>query len=96
MPPEAAARISLSSVARAGMKCLWIARYIPYPLDAGAKVYSAKLAESLAASGVTVRFMGIGESAAIPAHCNESVSATRMAAVPAWRAKVIGKGNHFA
>lgn len=51
------------------MKCLWIARYIPYPLDAGAKVYSAKLAESLAASGVTVRFMGIGESDAIPADC---------------------------
>jgi glycosyltransferase involved in cell wall biosynthesis len=69
VPPEAAARISLPSAARAGMKCLWIARYIPYPLDAGAKVYSAKLAESLAASGVTVRFMGIGESAAIPAHC---------------------------
>jgi len=38
-------------------------------LDAGAKVYSAKLAESLAASGVTVRFMGIGESAGIPAQC---------------------------
>jgi glycosyltransferase involved in cell wall biosynthesis len=38
-------------------------------LDAGAKVYSAKLAESLAASGVTVRFMGIGASAAIPAQC---------------------------
>lgn len=77
MPPEAAARSatakpprnSLSSVAPAGLKCLWIARYIPYPLDAGAKVYSAKLAESLAASGVMVRFMGIGEDTAIPAHC---------------------------
>jgi glycosyltransferase involved in cell wall biosynthesis len=48
---------------------LWVARYIPYPLDAGAKVYSAKLAESLAASGVSVRFMGIGEGTAIPADC---------------------------
>jgi glycosyltransferase involved in cell wall biosynthesis len=51
------------------MRCLWVARYIPYPLDAGAKVYSAKLAESLAASGVSVRFMGIGECTAIPADC---------------------------
>ncbi len=73
MRPELAALPSttspLSSVAHADMRILWIARYIPYPLDAGAKVYSAKLAESLAASGMTVRFMGIGESAAIPAHC---------------------------
>jgi polysaccharide biosynthesis protein PslH len=59
----------VESAASAAMRCLWIARYIPYPLDAGAKVYSAKLAESLAASGVMVRFMGIGESAAIPARC---------------------------
>lgn len=69
MPPEAAATNPLPSAAQPRMRCLWIARYIPYPLDAGAKVYSAKLAESLAASGVTVRFMGIGENAAIPAHC---------------------------
>jgi len=47
-------------------KCLWIARYIPYPMDAGAKVYSAKLAEALSASGVTVRFLGIGKADAIP------------------------------
>lgn len=68
MPPDAAAR-SATARSPAGMKCLWIARYIPYPLDAGAKVYSAKLAESLATSGVMVRFMGIGESDAIPADC---------------------------
>lgn len=49
-----------------GMKCLWIARYMPYPLDGGAKVYSAKLAESLAAAGVTVRFLGFGDTHAIP------------------------------
>lgn len=54
----------------APMRCLWIARYIPYPLDAGAKVYSAKLAESLAAAGATVRFMGIGECSAIPSQCD--------------------------
>jgi peptidoglycan/LPS O-acetylase OafA/YrhL len=48
------------------MRCLWIARYIPYPLDAGAKVYSAKLAQSLAESGVFVRFIGFGDVHAVP------------------------------
>jgi hypothetical protein len=48
------------------MRCLWIARYIPYPLDEGAKVYSANLAQSLAATGVSIRFMGFGETAAAP------------------------------
>jgi peptidoglycan/LPS O-acetylase OafA/YrhL len=48
------------------MRCLWIARYIPYPLDAGAKVYSAKLAQSLAESGVFVRFIGFGDARAVP------------------------------
>jgi polysaccharide biosynthesis protein PslH len=51
------------------MKCLWIARYMPYPLDAGAKVYSAKLAESLAAAGSTVRFLGFGSADAAPRDC---------------------------
>jgi hypothetical protein len=47
-------------------RCLWIARYIPYPLDEGAKVYSANLARSLSAAGVFVRFMGLGDTAAVP------------------------------
>lgn len=51
------------------MRCLWIARYMPYPLDAGAKVYSAKLAEALAAAGATVRFLGFGRADAAPAEC---------------------------
>lgn len=49
------------------MKCLWIARYMPYPLDAGAKVYSAKLAEALAQAGAKVRFLGFGSADAAPA-----------------------------
>lgn len=54
------------AVAPAGLKCLWISRYVPYPLDGGAKVYSAKLAESLAATGATVRFLGFGDTDAAP------------------------------
>jgi glycosyltransferase involved in cell wall biosynthesis len=51
------------------MKCLWIGRYMPYPLDAGAKVYSAKLAESLAAAGTSVRFLGFGRPDTAPLDC---------------------------
>jgi polysaccharide biosynthesis protein PslH len=50
----------------APLRCLWVARYLPYPLDAGAKVYSAKLAEALAEAGATVRFLGFGDVAAVP------------------------------
>jgi len=50
---------------------LWIARYIPYPLDAGAKVYSAKLAESLASQGAQIRFLGIGDDDSIPASSSQ-------------------------
>jgi hypothetical protein len=48
------------------MRCLWIGRHIPYPLDQGAKVYSANLAQSLAQSGVFVRFAGFGDASALP------------------------------
>jgi hypothetical protein len=48
------------------MRCLWIARYIPYPLDEGAKVYSANLAHSLSTAGAVVRVMGFGEASAVP------------------------------
>lgn len=49
-----------------GLRCLWVARDIPYPLDTGAKVYSAKLAESLAGEGASVRFLGLGTTDAVP------------------------------
>jgi peptidoglycan/LPS O-acetylase OafA/YrhL len=61
-PRESAAPISSDN----RLRCLWIARYIPYPLDAGAKVYSARLAQSLAESGVFVCFIGFGDVAAVP------------------------------
>lgn len=60
------------------MRCLWIARYIPYPLDAGAKVYSAKLAQSMAESGVFVRLIGFGDVAAVP----ESAASVEWLGVP--------------
>lgn len=54
---------------RPQMKCLWIGRYMPYPLDAGAKVYSAKLAEALATAGASVRFLGFGAPTTGPRDC---------------------------
>jgi hypothetical protein len=63
------------------MRCLWIARYIPYPLDEGAKVYSANLAQSLADSGVFVRFMGFGNTAEVP----ESAASVEWLPVPGRR-----------
>lgn len=40
------------------MKCLWIARDLPFPLDAGDRIYSANLARSLAQTGARIRFVG--------------------------------------
>ena len=70
MPREATLRVNSYTPASVPesdkLKCLWIGRNIPYPLDEGAKVYSAKLAESLAAAGASIRFLGFGDTAAVP------------------------------
>ncbi len=65
MPPELNPT-EWNPTASAGLRVLWIARYMPYPADAGAKVYSAKLAESLVAAGARVRFLGFGSRDAVP------------------------------
>lgn len=67
----------------AGMRCLWLSRYIPYPMDAGAKVYSAELAQSLAQAGVAVRYLGFGDVSAVP----------KAASGVEWRAVPGSKGN---
>jgi len=38
-------------------RCLWIAREMPFPMNSGDRVYSAGLAEALAATGVEVVFV---------------------------------------
>jgi hypothetical protein len=63
------------------MRCLWISRYIPFPSNEGAKVYSANLAQSLARSGVFVRFIGFGDASAVP----ESAVGVEWLAVPGKR-----------
>ena len=59
--------LAKSEVSRGnGIRCLWIARYIPFPMEGGAQVYSANLSQSLAKAGAFVRFMGLGTAAAVP------------------------------
>lgn len=49
------------------MRCLWIARDIPFPQDAGDKIYSANLARAFAQAGAMVRFLGFaGEDTKAP------------------------------
>lgn len=40
------------------MKCLWISRDLPFPLDAGDKVYSANMSRAVCEAGINVRFFG--------------------------------------
>lgn len=48
------------------MRCLWISRHVPYPMNEGLKVYSAKLSEALAQAGAFVRVLGFGNTDATP------------------------------
>jgi polysaccharide biosynthesis protein PslH len=63
------------------MRCLWISRNIPFPLNEGARVYSANLAQSLAQSGALVRFLGFGDANTVP----KSASAVEWLPVPGKR-----------
>jgi polysaccharide biosynthesis protein PslH len=47
-----------------GLRCLWLAREIPLPLRSGDKIYTARLAQALAAAGASVTFVGLATSAA--------------------------------
>jgi len=41
------------------MRCLWLARAMPFPLTAGDRIYSFKLATALADAGAEVMFVGL-------------------------------------
>lgn len=48
------------------MKCLWISRDLPFPLDAGDRIYSANMASALSEAGVAVHFLGYADEASYP------------------------------
>jgi polysaccharide biosynthesis protein PslH len=54
----------LSNQEGEGQCYLWLARAIPLPLSSGENTYSARLAQSLAAAGASVTFMGLADPAA--------------------------------
>ncbi|MDB5799939.1 MAG: hypothetical protein JWL63_878 [Rhodocyclales bacterium] len=65
------------------LKCLWISRDIPFPQDAGDRIYSANMADASALAGVQVSFIGYG--AAVPgnlpgAWADQSMIATHVLA----------------
>jgi hypothetical protein len=49
-----------------GLRCLWVAREIPLPLNSGDKTYTARLAQALTAAGTSITFMGLATSEATP------------------------------
>ncbi len=49
------------------MNCLWLARDLPFPPDAGDRIYSARLAGALAEAGASVRFFGFADADPPPA-----------------------------
>lgn len=48
------------------MRCLWLSRTLPFPWTAGDRIYSAKLAQALAAAGAEVTFAGLAADSLIP------------------------------
>jgi glycosyltransferase involved in cell wall biosynthesis len=46
------------------LRCLWLAREIPLPLNSGENIYTARLAQALVDTGASVTFMGLATSAA--------------------------------
>lgn len=68
-------------------RCLWLARELPFPEDSGDRVYSARLALSLAAAGADVTFAGLAAGPVPPPFAD----ALRWHAIgggprPLWRA----------
>ena len=47
-----------------GQRCLWLSRTIPLPLSSGESIYTARLAQALAAAGASVTFMGLANPVA--------------------------------
>ncbi len=71
------------------MRCLWLARSLPFPQDSGDRIYSAQLARSLAQAGAEVDFIGhrgTGPSAEAPHRWPVRWHAVDGGCRPNWRA----------
>ncbi len=69
------------------LRCLWLARALPFPLDSGDRIYSARLAGSMADAGCQVHFVGLSAKPADmpPAQPGLTWDAVDGGAQPTWR-----------
>lgn len=70
------------------LRCLWIARDVPFPLDSGDKIYTARMSRSLAEAGVAVTLIAhdSGEQGRIPEGWPVPIVSVQGGKVPVWRA----------
>ena len=71
------------------MRCLWLARSLPFPQDSGDRIYSAQLARALAQAGAEVDFVGhraTGPAAEPPPDWPVRWHAIDGGCRPSWRA----------
>lgn len=47
---------------RKAMRCLWLAREVPFPINSGDRAYSGNLAAAFAQAGVELHFLGLSPS----------------------------------
>lgn len=69
------------------LRCLWLARALPFPLDSGDRIYSARLAGALADAGCEVHFVGLAAAPADmpPARPGLVWDAVEGGCQPTWR-----------
>lgn len=69
-------------------RCLWLARALPFPQDSGDRIYSARLARSLAQAGARVHFVGHAPAppASVPQGWPIEWEAIEGGTLPTWQA----------
>lgn len=69
------------------LRCLWLARALPFPLDSGDRIYSARLAGALADAGCQVHFTGLAAAPGDmpPARPGLTWDAVEGGPQPTWR-----------
>jgi glycosyltransferase involved in cell wall biosynthesis len=69
------------------LRCLWLARAMPFPLDSGDRIYTACLARALADAGCHVHFTGLATAPADlpPEHRHILWDAIPGGGLPTWR-----------
>jgi polysaccharide biosynthesis protein PslH len=70
------------------LRCLWLARALPFPLDSGDRIYTARLAGALADTGCQVHFAGLASAPVtrLPVRPNLTWDPIAGASLPTWKA----------